>query len=78
VRIMEGRQPTAWLGRVGGLLAALTIVLTAHLATPRPVFACDCMAAEPMAASPEEFAALLARDRERFGTVVREANIRAE
>ncbi len=36
------------------------------------------MAAEPIAASPAEFASLLARDRERFGAIVREAGIRAE
>jgi len=34
--------------------------------------------AEPVTASPEEFAARLQRDRERFGTIVRDANIRVE
>ncbi len=34
--------------------------------------------AELVTASPEEFAALQRRDRERFGAIVREANIRAE
>ncbi len=34
--------------------------------------------AEPVTASPEEYAALLQRDRERFGAIVREANIRVE
>ena len=34
------------------------------------------MAAEPVASSPQEFEALLAKDRERFGAVVREANIK--
>jgi tripartite-type tricarboxylate transporter receptor subunit TctC len=36
------------------------------------------MAAEPIAASPQEFDALLAKDRERFGAIVREANIKAQ
>lgn len=36
------------------------------------------LGAEPMVASPEEFAVRLQRDRERFGVVVREANIRLE
>jgi tripartite-type tricarboxylate transporter receptor subunit TctC len=36
------------------------------------------MGAEPVTASPEEFAALLQRDRERFGAIVRAANIRVE
>jgi tripartite-type tricarboxylate transporter receptor subunit TctC len=36
------------------------------------------MAAEPIAASPQEFDALLAKDRERFGTIVREAKIKAQ
>ena len=36
------------------------------------------MADEPIAATPQEFAMLLARDRERFGVIVREANIQAE
>jgi tripartite-type tricarboxylate transporter receptor subunit TctC len=34
--------------------------------------------AEPVTASPEAFAALLQRDRERFGAIIREANIRVE
>ena len=34
--------------------------------------------AEPVTASPEEFATRLQRDRERFGTIVRAANIRVE
>jgi tripartite-type tricarboxylate transporter receptor subunit TctC len=34
--------------------------------------------AEPVTASPEEYAALLQRDRERFGAIIREANIRVE
>ncbi len=36
------------------------------------------MAAEPIEASPDAFAALLARDRERYGTLVREANIQVD
>ncbi len=34
--------------------------------------------AEPVSASPEQFAAQLSRDRERFGAIIREANIRSE
>ena len=40
---------------------------------PVPEF--PAMAAEPIAASPQEFEALLTKDRERFGVIVREANI---
>jgi tripartite-type tricarboxylate transporter receptor subunit TctC len=36
------------------------------------------MAAQPIGASPEEFAALLRRDRERFGEIVRAASIRID
>jgi tripartite-type tricarboxylate transporter receptor subunit TctC len=36
------------------------------------------IANEPVAASPEEYATLLRRDRERFGAIIREANIRAD
>ncbi len=36
------------------------------------------IASEVVTASPEEFAALMHRDRERFGVIVREANIRAD
>jgi tripartite-type tricarboxylate transporter receptor subunit TctC len=36
------------------------------------------MAADGVAASPQDFAAMLERDRQRFGAVVREADIRAE
>lgn len=50
VRNTEGRLLARSLGRIGSVLAALAIVLTAHLGMPRPVFACDCTAAEPMAA----------------------------
>ena len=46
--------------------------------TPEVRAALTAMAAEPITASPQEFAALLARDRERFGVIVRDANIRAE
>jgi tripartite-type tricarboxylate transporter receptor subunit TctC len=40
--------------------------------------ALGALAAQPFGASPEEFAALLRRDRERFGEVVRAANIRID
>ncbi len=35
-------------------------------------------AAEVVTASPEEFAAIQTRDRERYGTFIREANIRVD
>lgn len=47
-----------------------------HSAEVRAVLA--RIGAEPVAASPEEFAALKRRDRERFGALIREANIRIE
>jgi tripartite-type tricarboxylate transporter receptor subunit TctC len=65
-------------GTPGPIVARLNSEVTRILQAPEARSALGAMAAEPMAASPEEFAALLARDRERFGTVVREANIRAE
>jgi tripartite-type tricarboxylate transporter receptor subunit TctC len=40
--------------------------------------ALTAMEAEPIAALPQAFAAMLASDRERFGVIVREANIRVE
>ena len=45
---------------------------------PKVSEALASMAAEPSAASPQEFDALLAKDRERFGAIVREANIKAQ
>jgi len=38
----------------------------------------SAVTAEPVSASPEQFAAQLARDRERFGAIIREANIRSD
>lgn len=46
--------------------------------TPEVRSALTAMAAEPISASPAEFSSLLARDRERFGVIVREAGIRIE
>lgn len=65
-------------GTPGQIVARLNSEVTRILHTLEARSALAAMAAEPMAASPEEFAALLARDRERFGAVVRAANIRAE
>jgi tripartite-type tricarboxylate transporter receptor subunit TctC len=60
------------------IVRRLNSEVTRILQAPEARSALAAMAAEPIAASPQEFAALLARDRERFGAVVREANIRAE
>lgn len=46
--------------------------------TPKVREALATMAMEPLASSPREFEALLAKDRERFGAVVREANIKVQ
>ena len=45
---------------------------------PKVRAALATMAMEPLAASPQEFKALLAKDRERFGAMVREANIKVQ
>ncbi len=65
-------------GTPGDIVARLNREVTRVMQAPEARNALSAMAAEPMAASPQEFAELLARDRERFGTVVRAANIRAE
>jgi len=46
--------------------------------TPEVVKAVAAVTAESVYATPEEFAAQLRRDRERYGVVIREAGIRAE
>jgi tripartite-type tricarboxylate transporter receptor subunit TctC len=46
--------------------------------SPEALKAVAAVTAEPVYASPEEFAAQLRRDRERYGVIVREAGIRAE
>jgi tripartite-type tricarboxylate transporter receptor subunit TctC len=48
------------------------------LQSPELRAAIATIGAEPMSATPEEFAARLQRDRERFGAVVREAGIRLD
>ncbi|MFM9883755.1 MAG: Bug family tripartite tricarboxylate transporter substrate binding protein [Burkholderiales bacterium] len=52
--------------------------LTRIMQMPDVQAALTTMAAEPIAALPQAFAAMLARDRERFGIIVRAANIRVE
>jgi len=52
--------------------------ITRIMQTPEARGSLAAMAADPIAASPQEFASLLARDRERFGAIVREAKIQAE
>lgn len=46
--------------------------------TPEARSALTGVGAEPAAATPEEFAAQVRRDRERFGVIIREANIRVD
>lgn len=48
------------------------------LMTPAARTALSTVGAEPATASPEEFAAQVRRDRERFGTIIREADIRVD
>ncbi len=52
--------------------------VTRVMQMPEARAALSAMAADPIAASPQEFAALLGRDRERFGALVREAGIRVD
>jgi tripartite-type tricarboxylate transporter receptor subunit TctC len=65
-------------GTPAEIVARLNREITRIMQTSEMRSALTGMAAEPIAASPQEFAALLARDRERFGAIVREANIRVE
>jgi tripartite-type tricarboxylate transporter receptor subunit TctC len=65
-------------GTPAEIVARLNREITRIMQTSEMRTALTAMAAEPIAASPQEFAALLARDRERFGAIVREANIRVE
>jgi len=52
--------------------------VTRIMQTPEVRSALANMAADPMAASPQEFASVLAKDRERFGVIVREAKIQID
>lgn len=65
-------------GTPGDIVARLNRELARIMQTLEVRAALTAMAAEPITASPAEFSALLARDRDRFGVIVREANIRAE
>lgn len=52
--------------------------ITRVMQLPKVRESLTAMAAESMSATPADFGALLAKDRERFGAVVREANIKAQ
>jgi len=65
-------------GTPGDIVTRLNREIARIMQTPEVRASLAAMAAEPIAASPQEFAALLERDRERFGAIVREANIRVE
>ena len=65
-------------GTPAEIVARLNRELARIMQAPESRAALSAMAAEGITASPQEFAAQLARDRERFGVIVREANIRAE
>ncbi len=62
----------------GEIVMRLNREITRIMQTPEMRASLATIAAEPIAASPQEFAALLERDRERFGVIVRTANIRVE
>ncbi len=65
-------------GTPGEIVARLNREVARIMQAPQTTTALAAMAAESINASPLELAALLARDRERFGVIVREAGIRAE
>jgi tripartite-type tricarboxylate transporter receptor subunit TctC len=65
-------------GTPADIVARLNREITRIMQTPEARAALAAMAAEPIAASPQDFAALLARERKRFGALVREADIRVE
>ena len=65
-------------GTPAEIVARLNRELARIMQAPESRAALSAMAAEGITASPQEFAAQLARDRERFGVIVREAGIRAE
>ena len=60
------------------IVARLNREITRIMQLPKVRASLAAMAAEPIAASPQEFEALLAKDRERFGVIVREANIKVQ
>ena len=65
-------------GTPADIVLRLNREITRIMRTPEVSAALTTMAAEPLTASPEEFSLMLARDRERFGVIVREANIRVD
>jgi len=65
-------------GTPPGIVARLNREIMRIMQTPEVRASLAGMAAEPISATPEEFAAMLARDRDRFGVIVREAGIRVE
>ncbi len=65
-------------GTPAEIVARLNRELARIMQAPESRVALSAMAAEGITASPQEFAAQLTRDRERFGVIVREAGIRAE
>ena len=65
-------------GTPAEIVARLNRELARIMQAPESRAALAAMAAEGITASPQEFAAQLTRDRERFGVIVREAGIRAE
>ncbi len=65
-------------GTPAEIVARLNRELARIMQAPESRAALSAMAAEGITASPQEFAAQLTRDRERFGVIVREAGIRAE
>jgi len=60
------------------IIARLNREISRIMQTAQAHAALAVIATEGVTASPEEFAALQHRDRERFGAIVREANIRAD
>jgi tripartite-type tricarboxylate transporter receptor subunit TctC len=65
-------------GTPPAVVARLNAEVSRIMQTPQVRTALAAMAAENITATPAGFSSLLARDRERFGVIVREANIRAE
>ena len=60
------------------IVARLNREITRIMQSPKVRASLAAVAAEPIAASPQEFEALLSKDRERFRIIVREANIKVQ
>ena len=65
-------------GTPGEIVARLNREIGRIMQTAEARAALATLSAEPITASPGEFAEMLRRDRERFGAIVREANIRVD